>query len=130
MDKRTISLVLVVVLWGAAIAPGATVTVTTADGNGADTALSNDSNRGPDVVWGAYTTLEIRNYPAVRFKCLLLRFDLAGVPGEVTSGSLSITFTDPKRSANLNVYGMQDSDLLDNWSEATTRRCPPRFPLR
>jgi hypothetical protein len=96
--------------------------ITTIDGIGADTYLSNDGqggNYGPDSVHGADNSIAIRNYEGVRQKFGYIRFDLTGIAGDLSGATLSITINISNRNRNWLIYGLID-ESLDNWDEATT----------
>ncbi len=110
--------VLAMVLLLAAFCPAA-MTITTADGKGADGGVSNDSNQGPNVVMGASTTAPIRHYDGTRAKATILRFDVRSVGGDLSGATLSITTTSTANRARiLNIWLLTD-DSLDYWDEAT-----------
>lgn len=117
--SRSFSLGLFATLALAATSFGQAV-ITTGDGNGADTYVSNDSNRGPTYVAGLDAALNQRVYWDVRAKLTMLRFDVSDfVPGSLTDASLSLDFTSSNRTRTWTVYGLADSSL-DNWDEAST----------
>jgi len=96
--------------------------VTTIDGSGADTYLSNDGQNGdygPDSIHGADTSIAIRNYESVRQKFGYIRFDLTGIAGDLSGATLSITVNISNRGRNWLIYGLVD-ESLDNWDEAAT----------
>lgn len=97
--------------------------ITTANGNGADTYLSNDGqlgNYGPTSTHGADTSLAVRRYDGTRQKLLYVRFDLTGVTGSLTGATLSFNLTGSNRTRLWGIYGLVD-EALDNWPEATNK---------
>ena len=118
--------ILLTVLLIATSAVQAEVVISTADGNGADTFLSNDGQSGsggsdgaPTAVHGTEGAFAIRNYEGVRQKFGCIRLDLTGIAGDLSGATLSITVTISNRSRNWLIYGLVD-ESLDNWDEATT----------
>jgi hypothetical protein len=104
--------------WGAII-------VTTADGNGADTMLQNDSQdagTGPDVIRGGIDTMTVRYVAASRVKISYVRFDLSDVAGDRSDATLTLqmTLNNGNRVRAINVYGLTDDDADDAWPEAST----------
>jgi hypothetical protein len=114
-------------------APVQAGTITTADGNGADTYGSNDSSSGPGVVHGAEDTANVRSLvtitssgppnfeeiiQGVRARVTMLRFDMTtpGAPTEDVRLKLIETFG--RRNRTIQVYGLNDGPD-DNWDEAT-----------
>jgi hypothetical protein len=102
----------------------ALVTVTTADGNGADTYLSNDgqgSNYGPDSLHGEDQSLRaFRQLVGVRSKAAYIRFDLTNIAGDMSGATLTFEATFLKGSSKtVEVYGLTDGDD-DFWDESTT----------
>jgi len=118
--KRTCSACLAILLLIAGSA--AALTVTTAQGNGADTALENDGqsgNHGPTSLHGADASLTVRRYDGTRQKMLYLRFDLTGIEGDLTKATLTFNVTSTANRARVwGVHGLVD-ETLDNGSEAT-----------
>ena len=116
-------LVCFALLFGAASSVQALVTVTTADGNGADTYLSNDGqggNYGPDSVHGTDGSLRaFRQLAGVRSKAGFIRFDLSTVAGDMSDATLTFEATFLKGSAKtVEVYGLTDGNG-DFWDEST-----------
>lgn len=108
---------------GFATAANAAVIVSTADGSGADTTLSNDGQNtttGPTGVHGAGTTFTDRISTGSRIRIPLLRFDLDGVSGDLTGAtvSMTLTFNNGPRARTATVYGLTD-ETLDSWDEST-----------
>ncbi len=103
------------------------IEVTTADGFGADTYLSNDEQRvwtSPDSCHGDEETMKLRNYPGVRLKIPYLRFDIGSIksPGvEIDSAKIALWPTAYKGSSFpvLYVYALT-GDYADDWDEMTT----------
>src|SRR4030043_578818 len=90
-------LVCVALLFGAASSGQALVTVTTGDGNGADTYLSNDGqggDYGPDSVHGANVSLRaFRQLVGVRSKAAYIKFDLSNAAGNMSEATLTFDAT-------------------------------------
>ena len=110
-------------LLGTASSVQALVTVTTEDGNGADTYLSNDGqggNYGPDSVHGTDGSLRaFRQLVGVRSKAAYIRFDLSNIAGDMSGATLTFEATFLKGSARgVDVYGLTDGDG-DFWDEST-----------
>ena len=92
--KRTCSIGLAILLMIAGSASA--LTVTTAKGNGADTALENDGqsgNHGPTSLHGAEGSLAVRRYDGTRQKMIYLRFDITGAAGDLTKATLTFNVT-------------------------------------
>jgi hypothetical protein len=101
----------------------ALVTVTTEEGNGADTYLSNDGqggDYGPDSVHGANVSLRaFRQLVGVRSKTGYIRFDLSNATGDMSDAILTFDATFLKGSAKtVQVYGLIDGSG-DFWDEST-----------
>ena len=93
--------------------------VTTADGNGADGGISNDTNEFANTVGGAGGSAAIRRYDTVRAKAAIVRFDLgSGIGGDAGGAVLEVTETSGTRNRTVNVYGLVDGEG-DFWDEAT-----------
>lgn len=101
----------------------AVLSVTTAEGNGADTYLSNDSAEGAYVAHGASSSMEFRHIKGSRFRALYFRFDLSGHTGETFSdAALTLNGVNMGRNRALLVMGLLDgatSGQGENWNEAT-----------
>jgi hypothetical protein len=124
MNSKMTYLVCFALLVGTVNSVQALVTVTTADGNGADTYLSNDgqgSNYGPDSVHGEDTSLRaFRQLEGVRSKAAYIRFDLTNIAGDMSGATLTFEATFLKGSSKtVDVYGLKDGDD-DFWDESTT----------
>lgn len=99
------------------------ITITTADGRGADTYLSNDgqgANYGPDSIHGADQSLRaFRQLANTRSKAGYIRFDLSNVGGDMSGATLTFEATFLKGSAKVvQLYGLIDGDD-DLWDEST-----------
>lgn len=99
----------------------AALLVSTADGNGADTALQNDSQgdgTSTDIS-GASAFLPFRRFDDVRQKMLLLRFDISTLDtAAYADAQLRLDYF-TNRNRPMRVYGIADGPL-DNWDEAIT----------
>lgn len=114
--------------WGAAAAAitcamaaggaDAAVLLTTADGSGADTHISNDGNQAATTNHGTRGSNDLRNYDGVRAKLVYWRFDLSSVTGDLSGATLTLTFTGANRNRTMNVYGLVD-EAGDNWGETS-----------
>ncbi|HEU5125463.1 MAG TPA: autotransporter-associated beta strand repeat-containing protein [Verrucomicrobiae bacterium] len=98
------------------------MTVTTADGQGADTYISNDSQsgQGPDTTHGTTAGFQHRRYDSVRMKLLYVRFDKGINLINYSGSTLSLNLTGANRTRTINVYGLKDGDAGELWPEATT----------
>ena len=95
--------------------------VSTEDGNGADTYLTNDSQQGPDTNTSAEVRMRaFRQLADTRSKTAYIRFDLTGAAETDLSDSyLTFEATYLKGGAKVvNVYGLMDGDG-DSWDEST-----------
>jgi len=98
------------------------LTITTAEGNGADTYLANDGQSGdysPDSVHGADVSIKaFRQLADTRSKTGYIRFDLSNVAGDMSGAILTFDATFLKGSAKeVEVYGLIDGDG-DFWDES------------
>jgi len=120
MCRKLIYLISFATLLIAAGSVQARTTVTTADSNGADTYVSNDSQQGPTTNWGGEVRIRaFRQLADTRSKTGYIRFDLSDVYGDMTGATLTFEATYLKGSAkSVNVYGLTD-ETLDSWVEST-----------
>lgn len=94
--------------------------VSTTDGNGADTFVGNDSNKGPNNNYGASTTMDIRYYTNVRAHIGYVRFDISNIGGvDPTGAQLQLFLTQAQNTKNWDIYGLKDSSTDDFWNEMT-----------
>ncbi len=106
----------------------ASVSVTTATGNGADTTLINDTGPNAGIAQGGGGAMELRNYSTVRMRMPFLRFDLSAYAGDtISNATLSITADAINRDRVVALYGFTNyaytnatSSQSYNWSEAKT----------
>ena len=103
-------------------APAAVVTLTTADGDGADSMVSqfeDNPNADQDVNYGAAGRLWARTVSAKgRFQAIFVRFDISGyVSGSFTgTPTLGLTkYRDEDTGTDLIVYGLNEG--VDTWIE-------------
>jgi len=115
-----VSMCLVVATTGNA----APIIITTEDGRGADTYLSNDNQssiatNGPDATHGATTAIPgFRQLANTRSKAAYLRFDIEGISGDMSGAILTFAATNLKGAAKtVQVYGVIDGDG-DLWDES------------
>ena len=96
------------------------LTITTEDGNGADTYLANDSQQGPDTNTSAEVRMRaFRQLANTRSKTGYIRFDLGDATGDMSGATLTFEATFLKGSAKVvQVYGLIDGDG-DLWDEST-----------
>lgn len=103
------------------------VTVTTAEGNGADTYLSNDEKDGPYAAHGRSVSMEYRHTEASRFRALYVRFDLTAYKGEILSdASITLHGVDVGRDRSLLFMGLLDGATTgqgEAWNEDTLCYC-------
>jgi hypothetical protein len=93
---RSVWVILLLCAFG--IAARAEMIVSTADGNGADTFVGNDSNKGPNNNYGGSTTLDIRNYTGVRAHIGYVRFDITDIGGiDPTGAQLQLFLTQAQK---------------------------------
>jgi hypothetical protein len=116
---RSLSLSVAVLLGACAVSAPAAVILTTDDGFGADTYLTNDSNSGATVVHGGEGAAEIRRFDGTRARLSYLKFDLSGVAGSLDGATLSYTY-DSIRGRTISVYGLTDNATDDSWGESVT----------
>ncbi|MDZ7261689.1 MAG: DNRLRE domain-containing protein, partial [candidate division KSB1 bacterium] len=99
------------------------VQITTADGNGADTYLSNDGQQrtGYDFTangtHGGEPSLKVRSLVGVRMKLAYMRFDISQI-GDMEQVQLGLypVWYKGAEACTLNVYAMVN-ESLDNWDE-------------
>jgi hypothetical protein len=98
----------------------ASLSVTTANENGADTYVANDDGSiAPDANMGTENRFRIR-VMASRVRVGLLRFDLTNVLVDPANATLSLEQVYAKSSGKaVSVYGLTD-DSLDDWIESGT----------
>ena len=89
----------------------------TAFGNGADTFVGNDSNKGPNNNYGGGGTMDIRIYPTVRAHIGYVKFDISKVAGDMTGAQLQFYITQGGAARTWNVYGLTDNAIDDAWGE-------------
>ncbi|HOM61853.1 MAG TPA: DNRLRE domain-containing protein [Anaerohalosphaeraceae bacterium] len=96
----------------------AEMAVSTADGNGADTYVGNDSNKGPNNNYGGSTTMDIRWYTGVRAHIGYVRFDITEIGGVDPAGAqLQLYLTQSQGSRDWDIYGLKDNYADDTWDE-------------
>jgi hypothetical protein len=147
MERKTVLAAVVLLgLLCAAVAQGAGFDVTTAFGSGADGYIQNDSSKGPTVTtefgggadtyitnniagkqtstenWGTEGRMRIRTAANSRFMASFLRFDINEVSDPFAANTrLQLSATFLKGAAKtLNIFGLADSDIDDNWIESGT----------
>jgi hypothetical protein len=116
MMKRMICFVVASVLVGGVASAG--LSITTADGSGADTYVANDSQRGPNSNFGT-SGLNVRVYNTVRIQVPYIKFDLSGATGDLTGATLQICLTGANRARTWTIYGLNDNATDDAWGEST-----------
>lgn len=94
---------------------GQPVFVTTADGDGADTYLTNDVMNQTWRRYGSSQFLHCRYIQDQRVRMILLRFDIRQVK-EVSGAILNLCLDSGNRKRELAVYGLRDSPE-DFWDE-------------
>ncbi len=96
------------------------LTITTADGRGADTYLTNDSSQSPNTNTSAEVRMRaFRQLANTRSKTGYIRFDLGDAVGDMSGATLTLEATFLKGSAKVvQVYGLIDGDG-DSWDEST-----------
>lgn len=97
------------------------VIITTADGNGADTYLTNDGDKSGTTANGTATTMELRDLTGVRFRALYFRFDISAYSLDtIEDATITINGTTVNRSRDMIFMGLTDGSANENWDEATT----------
>jgi hypothetical protein len=96
------------------------LTITTEDGNGADTYLTNDTQQGPDTNTSAEVRMRaFRQLADTRSKTGYIRFAVGDAAGDMSGATLTFEATFLKGSAKVvQVYGLIDGDG-DLWDEST-----------
>ncbi len=98
----------------------AEMTVSTADGNGADTFVGNDSNKGPNNNYGDSGGLDIRYLPDTRAHIGYVRFDITDVGGlDLTGAQLQFDLYSSNTGGEFtwSIYGLTDNAVDDAWDE-------------
>ena len=99
----------------------AAVTISTTNGLGADTYLSNDSQggQGPTATHGLAAGFQHRVLTGTRMKTLYLRFDKGTNLINYAGSTITINFTGGNRARTASVYGLIDGDIGEAWNEST-----------
>ncbi len=124
MCEKSLVLVTVAAILALAGHVHATV-VTTADGNGADTYVTNDETNDAESIMGAEPSLQVRNYAGVQVRIAYLRFDISAVQvdndryigGDLSEATMTLNISGTQQ-ANVTIYGLNDG-ANDYWNEAT-----------
>jgi len=119
MFKKLICSIAVITLLSMATGVRA-LTITTEDGKGADTYVTNDSQQGPNANTSAEIRMRaFRQLADTRSKTGYIRFDLGDAVGDMSGATLTFEATFLKGSAKVvQVYGLIDEDG-DLWDEST-----------
>ncbi len=100
--------------------PQSLITLTTADGRGADAAVLGETSAG-SVNYGGNALLKAQDYTAESSWLSFLRFDLSGhAPGLFSNAVLRLTSADEGYGAagsTFQIHGLKDSENADNWGE-------------
>lgn len=131
LRQAVVGFALAGLLLGAATASAGTLT--TADGNGADTFASNDSSSGPMVAHGGEVTFNVRSLVTItssgpplfeniitgtRARVGVLRFDVSQPNTPTQNVRLQLTEVFGRRARTLDVYTLTDQTGA-NWDEVT-----------
>ena len=105
------------------------LTITTADGVGADTYVrwaTNPTDPEPDTNYGSVTSIRVASpfFPPNAFagtRKTYLRFDLSALgSGGVADAELQLTFLGGDADdTEINVWGLDDGDVGESWDEST-----------
>lgn len=125
--KKTLFMVMAVCVLGL-VAQAETI-VTTADGNGADTFLGNDSNKSATNNYGGANDMDLRNYTNTRSHIGYARWDITSIGGmDPTGAQLRLWITGAQNTRDCAVYALNDNVIDDNWNEMTiTYNTAPGF---
>ena len=105
-----------------------TISLTTADGNGADAYIQSTlfGNNAANQNFGSSSLVAIKHDTAIpgNNRKGYLRFDLGPISGPISDAELLLTYvgTNPDRAANpsfYNVFGLVDGHSEENWNENT-----------
>ena len=119
MNKKLLTILAILLISLASMAMGA-ASITTADGDGADGGVANDTNRQDTYDFGSEGYMEIRHIDDSRAKAVLLRFDVgSGVGGDLSGATLSIIETTGNRSRTVNIYGLADETDEFSWDDSS-----------
>jgi hypothetical protein len=127
--KTVLTMAMAVCLCG--LVAHAEIVVTTADGNGADTFVGNDSNKSPNNNYGGSNTLDIRWWDGVRAHIGYIRFDITEIGGiDPTGAYLKLYLTQAQNSRDWDIYGLNDNAVDDAWDEmsVTYNNIPGMLP--
>jgi fibronectin-binding autotransporter adhesin len=99
----------------------AAVTISTTNGLGADTYLSNDgqTGQGPTTTHGLETGFQHRVFSGTRMKFLYVRFDKGTSLINYAGSTVSINFSGANRTRTCSVYGLKNGDIGEAWGEST-----------
>jgi fibronectin-binding autotransporter adhesin len=97
------------------------VTISTTNGLGADTYLSNDSQtgEGPGSVHGLAQSFNHRVYAGTRMKLLYVRFDKGNNLINYAGSTITLNFGGAGRTRTCTVFGLKDGDIGEAWGEST-----------
>ena len=104
----------------------ATVSLTTADGNGADTFIRStlSGNNAANQNYGSSDSVLIKNDIALpgNNRKGYLRFDLSSITDSISDAELMLTYVDTNTDTGANpgiynVYGLLDGHSAENWGE-------------
>lgn len=94
--------------------------VTTADGNGADTFIGNDTNKPDTYNYGESEDMDIRYLIDTRSHIGYVRWDITSIGGmDPTGAQLRFWFTYTQSARDCWVYALNDNVIDDNWDEGT-----------
>lgn len=117
MKKKLLIMVMFVCVLG--LVAQAEMAITTADGDGADTYLTNDDQQGPDSILSGENRIRAFRVMDVRTKIGYIRFDLTSLYGDLSDAILTMDLTYMKGGVKTaDVYGLLDGPG-DYWNEGT-----------
>jgi len=118
MNTKNVLTMMLAAMCVLGLAARAEIVVTTADGNGADTFVGNDSNKSPNNNYGGGITLDIRWWDGVRAHIGYIRFDITEIGGiDPTGAYLKLYLTQAQNSRTWDIYGLNDNAVDDAWGE-------------
>ena len=114
MIKKSINTILICIFLLGATFLQAQNMVTTADGEGADVSIYNDSDKGPSLNLGGTDNIEIRNH-AVRARIGYIKFDISDTDKEAQDAIIGLNAQKSEGIAadtmHFTIYGMNNDNL-------------------
>ena len=115
--RKVLLIVMVMCLFG--LVAQAEMSVSTADGDGADTFIGNDTaNKPPTNNYGGGNDMDIRNLLDTRAHIGYFRLDITDLGGiDPTGAQLKLWQTGANKTKSYDIYGLNDNAIDDAWQE-------------